>query len=575
MEIRRLRKYLIPFMLIPLFSLSVLHDSILTAPATGIGLTSAESQIIGMINGTEAYGYDLEMESIAYNHTLSNYSFRSGGSSGANATADWLKEQFENLGLETSKEPFQFTTWEVLSKPQLLIDDDGNFTTTNDQVSIDTFQCEHYSWPTQLGGAFADLAVLPLPLSSSRSQVGLYPINTTEWNAVNTTGKVVLIGREVRWADSWESAYRSKLASQPPTAVVYCRWYDWEPLALTASIGGRPASNYGPYYWNQQIAVGTVDYNDGLWIRNRETRTNVSAYVNIETLIGSGTHYNVVGKLVSSRRPDKFVIVSSHYDTVMDSGFSDNGAGTAGVLELARVLVEANTSGLLRPNYSILFTSFADEEMYNVGATNYVIRHKAEMSNVVAVLNLDCIGNGALHITQTNPGPRFDLDQLVYASAQELGIDAVLETGGAADAEVFRNPSQAGSNYLTLWGIDAGISNVVAVQSSTLIVSYPNNLIHTSYDNSTSTATLNWTDPATLENHIKVAGLSIARIATPSPVDINSDGTVNILDIAIVAAAYGTMPGDPKWNPAADLDGNSLVNIIDVTIVARDYGKVA
>lgn len=55
--------------------------------------------------------------------------------------------------------------------------------------------------------------------------------------------------------------------------------------------------------------------------------------------------------------------------------------------------------------------------------------------------------------------------------------------------------------------------------------------------------------------------------------DINGDGTVNILDIAIVAKAYGSYPGHPRWNPAADLDGNGTVNILDVAKVAKDYGK--
>jgi hypothetical protein len=57
------------------------------------------------------------------------------------------------------------------------------------------------------------------------------------------------------------------------------------------------------------------------------------------------------------------------------------------------------------------------------------------------------------------------------------------------------------------------------------------------------------------------------------PTDLNQDGAVNIQDITIVAVAYGTRPGDPKWNVLADLDKSGLVNIIDMTMVAKDYGK--
>jgi len=54
--------------------------------------------------------------------------------------------------------------------------------------------------------------------------------------------------------------------------------------------------------------------------------------------------------------------------------------------------------------------------------------------------------------------------------------------------------------------------------------------------------------------------------------DVNEDGTVNIIDIAAVAAAFGSEPGDERWNPMTDMDMNEIVNIIDIASVARDFG---
>ena len=582
-----MREELILMILATLLTFSLLPDTIHSVPAATVGLTAVESQVAGLVNGTRAYDYDVELERIAYNHTLSNYSFRSGGSSGANATVDWLMEQFETLGLEARKEQFPFTNWEVSDKPQLTIDDDSNFSTTGDQTSIDSFLCEHYCWPTPPEGVSADLVVLPLPPAASYSQIGQYPINTTEWNAVNTTGKIVLVGREVRWVPSWELAYRNKLFSQPPAAVVYCVWYDWmaHSPATTSSIGGRPSSQHGQYYWNLRIPLGSLGYSDGLWVRNREASLNVSAHVKIETLISQGIHYNVIGKLVGSKYPDKVVIVSSHYDTVMDSGFCDNGAGTAGVVELARVFAGANASGLLRPKYTLLFVSWADEELFLVGATNYVIQHKAEMNNIVAVLNLDCIGSDNLYISETNPGPRFDLDQLVYEAAGDLGIGATFEAGGASDQEVFRNPSWASGNYWSNWGINAGISDATAVQSSSLLISYPlmtrdkfqmgePGWIHTIYDNSTSTAALDWVEASDLENQLKVTALAIARITGPIIGDINYDGKVDMKDIGYAARRFGINAADPFWDSGADIVGDGKIDMKDIGTVARHFGEV-
>jgi hypothetical protein len=55
--------------------------------------------------------------------------------------------------------------------------------------------------------------------------------------------------------------------------------------------------------------------------------------------------------------------------------------------------------------------------------------------------------------------------------------------------------------------------------------------------------------------------------------DLNQDGAVNILDLNMVARAFGTKPGDARWNAFADLDNNNEVNIFDLYKVARDFGK--
>lgn len=55
--------------------------------------------------------------------------------------------------------------------------------------------------------------------------------------------------------------------------------------------------------------------------------------------------------------------------------------------------------------------------------------------------------------------------------------------------------------------------------------------------------------------------------------DINTDGKVNIVDIFIVAEAFGSSMEDPRWNPEADIDGDGKVNIVDISTIARKFGK--
>jgi hypothetical protein len=55
--------------------------------------------------------------------------------------------------------------------------------------------------------------------------------------------------------------------------------------------------------------------------------------------------------------------------------------------------------------------------------------------------------------------------------------------------------------------------------------------------------------------------------------DLNQDGIVNILDAIQAASAFGSYPGDPRWNEQADINRDGVVNILDVIILANNFGK--
>jgi hypothetical protein len=122
--------------------------------------------------------------------------------------------------------------------------------------------------------------------------------------------------------------------------------------------------------------------------------------------------YNVVAVLPGTVNKEQRIIISAHYDTIaieptpagapppepgtplkirdpnMDSpGVTDDGSGTACVLELARVMSQYEFEKTL------VFITFAGEEQGLVGSTLYAAKARQENQKIEGVLNNDIIGS--------------------------------------------------------------------------------------------------------------------------------------------------------------------------------------
>lgn len=51
--------------------------------------------------------------------------------------------------------------------------------------------------------------------------------------------------------------------------------------------------------------------------------------------------------------------------------------------------------------------------------------------------------------------------------------------------------------------------------------------------------------------------------------DLNGDGKVDLRDLGLVARAFGSRPGDERWNPVADLNHNGRVDLNDLLTVLK------
>lgn len=119
--------------------------------------------------------------------------------------------------------------------------------------------------------------------------------------------------------------------------------------------------------------------------------------------------WNVVAVLPGTSEPNRQVLVTSHYDTIhlvyktgdsgqrtfddegtiagIAPGVTDNGSGTAAVMELARVMSQYQF------RKTIVFIAFAAEEYGLLGSGFYAEDAKARKDTIEAIFNNDIIGS--------------------------------------------------------------------------------------------------------------------------------------------------------------------------------------
>lgn len=458
--------------------------------------------------------YALELEALTLNHNLSSYSYRSAGSPGAEASANWIAGKLRSFGLEVKVEKFTFLTWELYDEPSLTLYVDSQ------PVRLETFTPFHLSWPT--------------PKEGLKGNITIY---SHEEEPLRMRGRILLVGIDELILNRRVKNLLQSIKSGKPKAVLYTYMHStnmWMPPILNSAEGKE--------FWDIKAPAGWIQYSD--WIRIKEAlkrEGEVQVEMKIPAKIGYALHKNIVGEL-SGAKDDRALILTAHYDTVMCPGFIDDGAGVAGVLAIAHAFTEAQRRGYISP-YKMKFTFFTAEEFGLIGSLHYRACHEAELSQTIGVVNLDSIGGHRLKIIESSSL----LDEIAAEAAHELTIPLTkgtrslevklgyyvnpgstskssdsnesqsYETG--ADHLPFEDPKAALQIAQKRWGalqllIDEEISTPAITITSRPIFPYylrtgeEPGWIHTPFDNST---TPGWIDEKRLKSHIEAATLTILK----------------------------------------------------------------
>jgi aminopeptidase YwaD len=149
------------------------------------------------------------------------------------------------------------------------------------------------------------------------------------------------------------------------------------------------------------------------------------AHVHVSTDIvrSRKTVRNVVGAIDGSDAAlhKEWVVVGAHYDHLglgdqnslapsqigqVHHGADDNASGTAGILELARLAAENKREW----KRSVLFITFAGEELGLLGSSNFVNHPTIPLKSITSMINMDMIGrlnNDRLYVGGVGTSPSF------------------------------------------------------------------------------------------------------------------------------------------------------------------------
>ena len=181
-------------------------------------------------------------------------------------------------------------------------------------------------------------------------------------------------------------------------------------------------------------------------------RKPLSADMNVQIELKTGvkpnliTTRNVIGLLKGDGSTEDTLVLGAHYDHLgkvpqqfdrkdntpqIHNGADDNASGTAGVIELARIL--GHERGLRR---SLLFIAFSAEELGLLGSEHFVDHPTIDLKSIRAMFNFDMIGRlsaDKFTVFGINTGKEFG--DMVSRAAEQVGLKYRAAKGVPANSD--------------------------------------------------------------------------------------------------------------------------------------------
>jgi Zn-dependent M28 family amino/carboxypeptidase len=347
-----------------------------------------------------------------------NGGLRTTGTTGYDASVDYVAEQLRDLGYEVETPEFQMPGFRELPGATIAVQDGPTFRAPDD------FHAMIFS---DDGRVTARLATVGYPESPGGEG-----------------------GRGCR-PDDWDGFPEGAIAVAPPGP---CLARTRVELAQEAGAVAVVLAN--PAWLRGEARRPTLLQPDGIDIPalsaigevgealREAAEDGAQAEVSVRIRAEPITGRNVIAHEAGPGGADRVVMLGGHLDSVHDGpGLNDNGSGVAALLEIARVVAEAESVGA----GTIRFGFWGGEEFGLYGSRAYVEGlTEDERDAIVAYLNLDMLGsvNGVPYVYRESGGaPGSDeISDFLADWLEASGIGFVAQDlGGGSDHASF---AQAG-----------------------------------------------------------------------------------------------------------------------------------
>lgn len=384
-------------------------------------ITDVERVFQNDISGLKALDHVREMAKIGYRFV---------GTKGDIKSINYIKEKFNDYGLEIKETPFSTLSFED-EKPILRI--------LETEYELDGI-VPLFSPSTPKNGLEADVVL-----------VG--DGEDKDYENVNVKGKIVILTEEtLGYSKFWMGTFADRAARAGAVGIIFIHPMPW-PYRMSMEAGNSDLNNR---FCDKKLPAICISAVGGLKLMHAMSNGSCRVHMFTSNLTEERDSVIISGFLKGTDLPEEKVGILAHRDNAIAPGANDNGSGTGTMLEIARAL--RNT----KPKRTIEFISTSGEEDATPGAWSYCQDHRLDLvKNMKALLDMDMISVGSI-AKQVERGEWPDCDPIIHPDwllkmvddvAEEMGygFGRMIATWGVPEEGRF---NQIGVPATVLWAAD-------------------------------------------------------------------------------------------------------------------------